>query len=330
MPFNFRWKNLLVEINGGKFMKKNILLLLIFFMFIKANPGASYQYGFSARSVSLSSALVADTYHTLQSFSNPALLNQCNGQNYGLSYFMMSLDRSLQTFYYSRKLAGNAGLSAAVLRTSNGEFIGRDSFNNPTVKLSNSDYYGLLSFGVGTNKGSGVGLSMRIHYSNLYVNESHIDKYTGSSIVVDFGGVLSVNSNVRLGLKIQNLLNPYINWDIDRGDGLSNTYDEMYPIIVSIGTRIISLKNSNILIQKDLYLLDAYSDVYKDFFKFGYEYFFYDSIAFRIGLQTQKKLSLGFGYKFNINQLPLTLDYAVDLGSESEGISHLFTWSINK
>ena len=45
---------------------------------------------------------------------------------------------------------------------------------------------------------------MRIHYSNLYVNESHIDKYTGTSITIDFGGVYSMNSKVRLGFKIDN------------------------------------------------------------------------------------------------------------------------------
>jgi hypothetical protein len=309
-------------------MKRNILLILICMGCLKASPGASYQYGYSARSVSLSSAMVADTYHTLQSFSNPALLNQCTGQNYAISYFVMSLDRSLQTFYYSRKLAGNAGLSAAILRTSVGEFMGKDYFNNPTNELSNSDYYGLLSFGLGSKQGSGFGISMRIHYSNLYVNESHIDKYTGTSITVDFGGVYSMNSKIRLGFKIQNLLNPYINWDVNRGDGLSHTYDESYPLIVSIGSRIKLWEQSNFLIQKDLYFLNTNHNSYKDFFKLGYEHFIYDVIALRIGIQTEKKLSLGFGYKFNINQLPLSLDYAVDLGSENEGVSHLFTWSI--
>tara|TARA_B110000263_G_scaffold55527_1_gene47003 strand:- start:991 stop:1932 length:942 start_codon:yes stop_codon:yes gene_type:complete len=312
-------------------MKNNILIILICIGCLNASPGASYQYGYSARSVSLSSAMVADTYHTFQSFSNPALLNQCIGKNYGLSYFMMSLDRSLQTFYYSQKLAGNAGLSAAILRTSVGEFMGKDSFNNPTNELSNSDYYGLLSFGVGTKKGSGVGLSMRIHYSNLYVNETHIDKYTGTSITVDFGGVFSVNSKFRLGFKMQNLLNPYINWDVDRGDGLSYAYDETYPLIISLGSRMELWEQSNLLIQKDLYLLDDNSNVYKDFFRLGYESFINDAIAFRIGvrLQTESKLSLGFGYKFDINQMPLILDYAVDLGSKGEGVSHLFTWSID-
>ena len=128
----------------------NRFIIIILFCYVHSSPGTSYEYGHSARSVSLSSSLVADDYTNFNSFINPASLNQTNGQIYGLSYFMMSLDRSLQTFYYSQNLAGNAGLSAAILRTSSGEFMGKDSFNNPTNELSNTEYYGLLSFGVGT------------------------------------------------------------------------------------------------------------------------------------------------------------------------------------
>jgi len=41
-------------------------------------------------------------------------------------------------------------------------------------------------------------------------------------------------------------------------------------------------------------------------------------------------LYFGFGYSFDINDtLPLLLDYSLHLGSENEGLSHLFTWSFN-
>ena len=77
---------------------------------------------------------------------------------------------------------------------------------------------------------------MRIHYANLYVNETHIDKYTGNSITLDLGAIINLNEKFRIGFKFHNFLNPYLNWDIDRGDGLSNSYEEIYPAIISIGT----------------------------------------------------------------------------------------------
>ena len=242
---------------------------------------------------------------------------------------MMSQDRSIQTFYFSKKLPGNAGVSGGILRTSIGEFMGKDSFNNPTEELSSSDYYGLLSFGLGSSKGNGIGLSMRMHYSNLHVNELHIDKHTGVSITVDLGITYSITSKYQLGLKLQNFLNPNINWDINRGDGMSRTYDEQYPLIVMVGSRIDVTNNAKLVIQKDFYLLDYDSEVYNQFFRFGYEHIIWNNFALRMGLQDENKYRFGFGYRFDINTFPLVLDYAVDLGSENEGISHLFTWSFN-
>tara|TARA_B100000212_G_scaffold87589_2_gene63950 strand:- start:644 stop:1567 length:924 start_codon:yes stop_codon:yes gene_type:complete len=298
-------------------------IYIIFLSFIFSIPGSSYQYGHSARSVSLSSSLVADNYSSFNSFINPASLNQTNGQIYGLSYFMMSLDRSLQTFYYSQKLPGNAGLSAAILRSSSGEFMGRDSFNNPTNELSNTEYYGLLSFGVGAKNGTGIGLSMRIHYSNLYVNEIHIDKYTGNSITMDFGAIINLNSKLRLGFKVHNFLNPYLNWDIDRGDGLSNSYEEEYPLIISMGTLFKINSKSKLYLQNN-FNQQSNSDITK----FGFEYLGLDKIKLRFGSNFDSDISLGFGYNFNINQFPIILDYAIDLGYKGEGLSHLFTWSM--
>jgi len=300
----------------------NRFIVIILLCYLQSSPGTSYEYGHSARSVSLSSSLVADDYTNLNSFINPASLNQSKGKIYSLSYFMMSLDRSLQTFYYSQNLAGNAGLSAAILRTSSGEFMGKDSFNNPTNELSNTEYYGLLSFGVGTKQGTGIGLSMRIHYANLYVNETHIDKYTGNSITLDLGAIININEKFRIGFKFHNFINPYLNWDIDRGDGLSNSYEEIYPAIISLGSMWKFSQKSKLFLQHDS------SDEIIDKTKIGYEFLGFENFAIRCGYDLNKNISLGFGYNFNINQLPILLDYAVDLGNQGEGLSHLFTWSI--
>tara|TARA_B100000073_G_C23719197_1_gene567031 strand:- start:588 stop:755 length:168 start_codon:yes stop_codon:yes gene_type:complete len=51
-------------------------------------------------------------------------------------------------------------------------------------------------------------------------------------------------------------------------------------------------------------------------------------LILRFGCTDDIDITFGFGYNFNIKQIPLILDYAVDLGSQGEGVSHLFTWSI--
>ena len=302
---------------------KLVISFIIFFNCLYAYTGSTARYGYSARSFALSNAMVADQYRTFQSFANPSSLNQCNGTNYGISFFNMSLNRSIQTFYFSKGLPGDAGLSIAILRAGVSDFIGKDSFNNPTEEISMSDYYGLLSFGL-----KGFGLSIKMHYSNLYINQDHADRYSGNSIVLDFGWSKSfIEDQLRIALKAENLINPYLNWDIDIADGFSHSYSEDYPLILSIGSMYKMGQKHQILFQYDNIKIDD-GDLFLS--RFGYEYNSLKNYFIRLGLKGRDDFRLGFGYTFNINdKFPLVMDYSLDLGSENEGISHLFTWSFN-
>ena len=302
---------------------KIIILSFILCNCLYGYTGSSSRYGYSARSFALSDAMIADEYHTFQSFSNPSSLNQCSGTNYGISFFNMSLNRSIQTFYFSKGLPGDAGLSIAILRSGVSDFTGKDSFNNPTDQLSMSDYYGLLSFGL-----KGFGLSIKMHYSNLYINDDHADKYSGNSIVLDFGWSKSfIDDQLRVAIKGENLINSYLNWDVDIADGFSHSYSEDYPLILSIGSMYKINKYHRFLAQYDKINVE---NGYFLLSRFGYEYNSLKNYSIRLGLKGKDDFRLGFGYIFNINdKLPLVMDYSLDLGSENEGLSHLFTWSFN-
>jgi len=298
--------------------------LIIFLMLnlLYCYTGSTFRYGYSARSFALSDAMLADDYQVFQSLSNPASLNKSSGTNYGVSFFKMSLNRSIQTFYFSKELPGSAGLSIAVLRAGVSDFIGKDSFNNSHNDLSMSDYYGLLSFGA-----KGFGLSIKMHYSNLHVNEQHIDKYTGNSIVLDFGWSQAVTSKLNLAIKGENIVNRNLNWDIDIADGFSHAYSEEYPLILSFGSMYKINKKHYLLYQYDRISID---DDYLLLSRVGYEYNSLKNYFLRLGLKGSHNFRIGFGYIFNINDnFPLIMDYSVDLGSENEGLSHLFTWSFN-
>ena len=194
----------------------------------------------------------------------------------------------------------SAGLSLSILRAGVDNFMGKDSFNNPTNELSLTDYYGIMSFGL-----KGIGISIKMHYSNLNVNETHVDKYTGNSIVLDFGWSHTFNNNLRLGFKLENLINSYLSWDINIGDGLSHAYQEDYPLIASLGSSY-KLGKSHLLLFH--YEQINYNDNYHLKSRVGYEYI------------SNKN------YIFINDKFPIIMDYSLDLGSKSEGISHLITW----
>ena len=301
-------------------MKILYLILILFFNYSLSFSGSSYRFSQSARSHSLANATVADQYNTFQSFSNPGSLCQSTSNSYGLSYFKMSLNRSIQVFYFSKNLPGNAGLSIGLMRTGVGNFMGKDSFNNPTNELSAADYYGLLSFGL-----KGFGISMKMHYSNLYVNDEHSDKYSGNSIVVDLGYLLEINQNLSFGLKLENLINSNLNWDIDIGDGLSHSYQEKYPLIMNVGSSFNINDNHLLLFQYDKIIYNNFEILES---RFGYEFNGFKSGSLRFGLFGKKDFRFGGSYNFVVNdKYPIIIDYSLDLGSEKEGVSHLFTWS---
>ena len=54
----------------------------------------------------------------------------------------------------------------------------------------------------------GFCLSIKTPYSNLYINDDHADKYSGNSIVLDFGWSKSfIDDQLRFAIKGENLIN---------------------------------------------------------------------------------------------------------------------------
>mgnify|MGYP001308704748 CR=1 FL=1 len=63
--------------------------------------------------------------------------------------------------------------------------------------------------------------------------------------------------------KAENLINPYLNWDIDIADGFSHSYSEDYPLVLSIGSIYKLGQKHQILFQYDNIKIDD-----GDFFSF--------------------------------------------------------------
>ena len=146
------------------------------------------------------------------------------------------------------------------------------------------------------------------HY---YVILSHLSTYFNNSIIVDLGWAANISSNIRLGIKAENLINPFLNWDIDTGGGLSTSYQETYPLIISIGS-IYKMSNIHkIMLQEDVSFFDKdtesinFDNNYSYLTRIGYEYSPSNNFDFRLGLEGKNNIKFGFGYHVTLyNKLP--------------------------
>ena len=89
--------------------------------------GSSYRYGSNARQIALSNSLVSNYNKGYNPLTNPALLGRESLKlEYGLSYFSMSLDRSIQTFSISIPAPPSASIGLSLVMTSVDDIQGTD------------------------------------------------------------------------------------------------------------------------------------------------------------------------------------------------------------
>ena len=74
----------------------------------------------------------------------------------------MSLDRSVQSVSFSRRLPPNAGLGVAILRAGTDNIQGRNFENQITEIFSVYDLEGIISFGVALGSKLAFGLNIKI------------------------------------------------------------------------------------------------------------------------------------------------------------------------
>ena len=309
-------------------------IILLFHCLLLGNysagyPGASFQYGTNAREIALSRSTISTYCTGFNSFINPALLPNIKNNEYGFSYFAMSLDRSIQSLSISRPLPPSAGVSLSFFRSGTDNIIETSSANgSPLGNISHSEGFGMLSFGIDLGSLSG-GFNIKAYFSSL-------DNYSGNGIGFDLGILYEINQNTNFALKFNNLSGSY-SWDID-----SEKYEEDILSNYSIGLSYNDNENLLITSQVDFLpiIIDSESrknELYK-IYRMGLEYninYFMEKefpIIFRSGIKSDDNkafYSMGFGIPIKINnKLVLNIDYALDPGLIDEGISHLFSFTI--
>ena len=315
-----------------------LLWILLFMNIVFADYGGGYagsgfRYGSNAREFSLAGALIADKTPGFYAFSNPALLQFARHNHIGISFQTMSLDRSIQSFSYARRLPPNAGVGLAILRSGTDNIMGRDGMNNETESFSSSEIEGIISFGVGFGSKFALGINIKALFTTIYKD------YKGNGISGDIGFIYKFNRRLFVGGIIKNL-NASYNWKVIIGED-ERSYEENFPLEYSMGLAYSRIKGVSLFIQEDIMITPNDDVNYR--LRIGSEYRMENKIKLRTGIKQARgafpadsiieglniKPTFGVGVPLQVWQRQyINLDYALDPGSAGEGFSHLFSFSL--
>ena len=295
--------------------------------------GSGFRYGSNAREFSLAGALVADKTPGFYAFSNPALLQFSRHNHIGISFQTMSLDRSIQSFSYARRLPPNAGLGIAILQSGTKNILGKDDQNKETEYFSTQEKKFIISFGVAIGSKLALGINIKALFTTIY------EDYKGNGISGDIGFIYKLNRRLYVGALMKNLLASY-NWKVIIGED-ERSYKEQFPQTYALGIVYSGLKKTSLLFQEDIMISPGDDVNYRT--RIGSEYKLKNKVKLRGGLKQSwgairrgtkmdginLKPTFGVGAPLKVWQRQyIQLDYALDPGSVGEGLSHLFSFSL--
>ena len=301
--------------------KKKIILMLIF-SFCSGSIGA-FNYGTNAKEVALAGTMVSIQNKGFNSFANPSFISNIEKPEWGISYFTMSLDRSIQAFSYSMPVPPAGGISLSFLRVGINDIRITDNNNNQLDMYNHWEGYGMMSFALKFTKIS-LGANLKLFLNQL--KKTDLSEYPAKGLGLDIGMNYIINERLKLGSNIQNLGANY------KWGEVSNKTKEEIPVFSKFGILFKYSENLNILTQFD------FNDNGYDRFRIGTEYLLNKiqrPLYLRAGFKesNNNEISflyyLGFGITFKMNNNKLMyIDYALDPGAMGEGLSHIFSFSI--
>jgi len=295
--------------------------------------GSGFRYGSNAREFSLAGALIADKTPGFYAFSNPALLQFTRSNQVGVSFQNMSLDRSIKSFSFAKRLPPNAGVGLAMLQSGTDNIQGKNSMNQDTELFSSTEIEGMISFGVGLGSKFALGINIKALFTTIY------EDYKGNGISGDIGFIYKFNRRLFMGGIIKNL-NASYNWKAIIGED-ERSYEEEFPLEYSIGLAYSGIKGVSLFIQEDIMVTPNDDVNYRT--RIGSEFKMKNKIKLRGGLKQlhsavpegtkidgiNLKPTFGIGAPLKVWQKQyIQLDYALDTGSVGEGLSHLFSFSL--
>lgn len=182
-----------------------VCLTSISFCQLAGTPGTFARMGFGARGMGMGNAMTAVKIGDNSGYYNPAVVALLNANSASISYGILSLDRTLNSIYYSQPIDTNAGIALGILNAGVSNIDGRDNDGAKTKTYSVSENQFSLSFALRIRKLT-VGLSTKVYYYSLF------EKLSSTAVGFDVGLVYPLTSKLTIAVVAKDL-NAKYRWE---------------------------------------------------------------------------------------------------------------------
>jgi hypothetical protein len=184
--------------------------------------------GLGARGMGMGNAMAAVKTGENSGYYNPATVALLKQQTVSLSYGVLSLDRNLNTLFYSMPIDTNAGIAFGIINSGVSNIEGRDGDGFKTETYSTSENQFSLSFALRI-RAITIGLTTKLYYYSLF------KELSTTSVGFDFGIIYPLTKNLTLAGTFKDVNSKY-RWDTTPlYDQLGNSTIEKFPTRKTIG-----------------------------------------------------------------------------------------------
>jgi hypothetical protein len=292
---------------------------------IGGEPGAFSRMGFGARGMAMGNALTAVASGNVASYYNPALLPYAGYRHAGVSFGILSLDRSLNFVQFSQPLPPAAGLAAGIINGGVTGIDGRDGDGERTGELRTTENQAFLAFAAKLRSGLSIGVTLKLLYYHLYTD------MTSTTVGVDLGAYLPLGEGIAVGVSVRDINSKY-KWDSAPLFGQSGqSPQDRFPLVSTAGVSWF-LPDSVLLLSADVEFSNRSTTVIRA----GAELPLLPEITLRAGVDridlrekgNGVRPGFGFGLRKSIGTWTPLLDYAYVLEPFAPKGLHMISLSV--
>jgi hypothetical protein len=290
--------------------------------------GAFLKMAVEARPTAMGGAYIAVSDDPAGQLHNPAGTAAITKKVFTSSYRAMKLGRSLGflSVVFPARLESVLGLSW--LYAGYGEVEEREANSFATGKMvSSSEHVFAINFAKKFVPYLSLGTKLNYYHKN-------VADLTSNSIGINLGAVFYIDSlfeygvmegkfltDIRGGFVIENAAAKYV-WEYEEV-ALAPSQTDDFPIVVGFGA------SGRTLDRNLLFALDIVKNARQDaLIRFGAEYNFDNMFLIRSGLD-DGVITAGAGFKFEVQSLTFSINYAFSDDRVGEGSDHIITFDIN-